>query len=193
MKLTHTATAPWPAAASAQPAYTRVAVTLHWLIGFLIFMNFGLGLSMETFPKHTLQNDTLLFFHASTGSLIFMLAVARLLWRMTHRPMPLPASVVSWQVTASHVLHWTLYVLMLAVPLSGYVHRLAGAHPVNFFGLGVLPVFVGKNEPLRLITDTLHEALVWMLALLVLGHLAAALKHRFIDRDGVLGRMLRWG
>jgi len=173
-----------------QHAYNNPAIVFHWLIALCIFMNFALGLYMETFPKHTPSNDAVLFYHASLGSLVFILAVARLLWRMTHRPLPLPPSIANWQVMVSHILHWTLYVLMLAVPLSGFIHRQAGAHAVNFFGLGALPTLVEKNEPLRLLTDTLHEALVWVLAALVLAHIAAALKHYFIDRDGVAERML---
>ncbi|MFJ2990727.1 cytochrome b [Collimonas sp. NPDC087041] len=176
---------------SEQRAYNNPAVVFHWLIALFIFMNFSLGIYMETFPKHTPSNDAVLFYHASLGSLVFMSALARLLWRITHRPLPLPSSVSNWQVTASHVLHWTLYILMLTVPLSGFIHRQAGAHAVNFFGLAALPVLVDKNEPLRLFTDTLHETLVWVLAALVLGHLMVALKHRFIDRDGVVERMLR--
>jgi cytochrome b561 len=80
---------------------------------------------------------------------------------------------------------------MLIVPLSGYIHRLAGAHTVSFFGLGNLPVIIGKDEPLRLFTHAAHETLVWVLCILVVGHLGAALKHGLIDRDGVLQRMLR--
>src|SRR5690606_36607142 len=97
----------------------------------------------------------------------------------------------TWQRGLAHALHWTLYVLMVIVPLSGYVHRLAGAHTVNFFGLGNLPVFIGKEEPLRLLTHTLHEALVWVLCVLVVGHIGAAAKLWLIDHDGVLQRMLR--
>lgn len=176
---------------SVRTSYTQVAIGLHWLIALLIFLNVAGGLYMESFSKGTPERDAVLFYHASTGSLIFMVAVLRLIWRLTHRPPNLPASIASWQQTASHILHWTLYALMLLVPLTGYVHRLAGAHPVNFFGLGYLPVFLDKNEPLRLLTDTLHETLVWVLVLLILGHIGAALKHRFIDRDGVFDRMLR--
>jgi len=172
-------------------AYNNTAIVFHWLIALLIFLNFAMGLYMETFPKHTPSNDAVLFYHASLGSLVFMLAVARLLWRLRHRPLALPDSIAKWQLTASHLLHWLLYVLMLAVPLSGIIHRQACAHPVSFFGLGALPTVVAQNEPLRLFTDTLHETLVWVLAILVLGHIAAALKHRFIDRDAVLKRMLR--
>lgn len=175
---------------STPTSYTKVAIALHWLIALLIFANVAIGLYMESFAKGTPERDNALFFHASFGSLIFMVAVLRWAWRLTHRPPALPAAIPSWQQTASHALHWTLYILMLVVPLSGYVHRLAGAHPVNFFGLGDLPVFIGKNEPLRVLTDTLHEALVWVLVILIVGHIGAALKHRFGDRDGVLQRML---
>jgi len=68
---------------------------------------------------------------------------------------------------------------------------MAGGHPVSFFGMGFLPMLIGKNEPLRLLTDTLHVCLVWALCILVAGHIGAALKHRLIDRDGVMQRMLR--
>ncbi len=172
-------------------SYSTVAITMHWLIALLIFSNVALGFYMASVPKNMPTHDQVLFYHASIGSLIFMLAVFRLGWRLTHRPPALPRTIAKWQRTAAHILHWTLYVLMLIVPLSGYVHRLAGAHTVNFFGLGTLPVFIGKDEPLRVLTHALHESLVWVLCILVAGHLSAALKHYLIDRDGVLQRMLR--
>lgn len=172
-------------------SYTRVAISMHWLIAPLIFLNVVLGFYMASFPKTAPTHDQVLFYHASIGSLIFMLAVVRLVWRLTHRPPALSPTIATWQRGLAHALHWTLYVLMLIVPLSGYVHRLAGAHTVNFFGLGNLPVFIGKDEPLRLLTHTLHEALVWVLCVLVVGHIGAAAKHWLIDHDGVLQRMLR--
>jgi cytochrome b561 len=176
----------------AQPAeYTRVAVAIHWLIALLIFLNIGLGFFMETFPKKAPGHDEVLFYHASFGSLVFGLAVFRLFWRATHRPPALPAHIPSWQQKLAHGMHWLLYTLMLAVPFTGYLHRMAGGHPVSFFGLGNLPVLIGKDEPLRLLTDTLHVSLVWVLCILVVGHLGAALKHQFIDRDGLIRRMLR--
>jgi cytochrome b561 len=168
-----------------------MAIAMHWLIALLIFLNVGVGIFMGTFPKSAPGHDAVLFYHASIGSLIFMLAVFRLIWRSTHKPPALPASISSWQQTAAHTLHWVLYSLMLLVPLTGYTHRMAGGHQVSFFGLGYLPVLIGKNEPLRLLTDTLHVCLVWVLCILVIGHIGAALKHRFIDRDGVIQRILR--
>lgn len=172
-------------------SYTKVAVAMHWLIASLIFLNVGLGFFMETFPKSAPGHDTVLFYHASVGSLIFMTALFRLFWRSTHRPPALPAHIPSWQQKIAHTLHWVLYALMFLVPFTGYLHRMAGGHPVSFFGIGFLPVIIGKDEPLRLLTDTLHVALVWTLCILVVGHVGAALKHRFFDRDGVIQRMLR--
>ncbi|MFZ0869241.1 MAG: cytochrome b [Rhodanobacter sp.] len=176
---------------SSPASYTKVAIAMHWLIALLIFLNVGVGIYMGTFPKSAPGHDAVLFYHASIGSLIFMLAVFRLIWRSTHKPPALPASITSWQQTAAHTLHWVLYSLMLLVPLTGYMHRMAGGHQVSFFGLGYLPVLIGKDEQLRLLTDTLHVCLVWVLCILVIGHIGAALKHRLIDRDSVIQRMLR--
>jgi cytochrome b561 len=173
--------------ATRRQPYTRTAILMHWLVAPLVLANLALGWCMVAFARDSFSR--VLFWHASIGSLIFILAVFRLSWRLTHTPPPLPASVKRWQVIASHATHALLYVLMLGVPLTGYVHRLAGGHPVSFFGLGALPVFIGKDEQLRLLADSLHKALVFVLAALVVGHIGAALKHRLVDRDGVAERM----
>lgn len=169
--------------------YARFAVVMHWSIAILIMLNLSIGLYMDTFPHNSTNFNGILFYHASIGSLIFMLTIPRLLWRMTHTPPALPASLPKWQASAAHVLHGVLYLLLFLVPLVGYMHRLAGGHPVNFFGLGELPVFLTRDEPLRLLTDTLHRALVLTLALLLVAHVGAALKHKLINRDGVAERM----
>ena len=172
-------------------SYTKVAIAMHWLIATLIFLNVAVGVFMEGVPKSDPKHDDVLFYHASIGSLVFMLAVFRLFWRATHKPPKLPPTIPSWQQNLAHTMHWVLYTLMLAVPFTGYLHRMAGGHPVSFFGIGFLPVLIGKDEPLRLLTDTLHVCLVWTLCFLVAGHIGAALKHRFIDGDGIIRRMLR--
>jgi cytochrome b561 len=170
-------------------AYPRFAIVMHWSIAVLILLNLSIGLYMDTFPHNSPPFNGILFYHASIGSLIFLLTVPRLLWRFTHTPPALPTSIPRWQAQIASVLHWTLYLLLFLVPFVGYVHRLAGAHEVSFFGLANLPVFITRDEPLRLLTDTLHRALVLTLALLVVAHVGAALKHKFIDRDGVAERM----
>ncbi|MBN3730975.1 MULTISPECIES: cytochrome b [Burkholderia] len=170
-------------------AYTRFAIAMHWSIAILILLNLMIGIYMDTFPHNSSQFNGILFYHASIGSLIFMLTVPRLAWRATHTPPPLPASVPAWQARIAGALHGVLYLLLCLVPLTGYVHRLAGAHPVSFFGITELPVLVGRDEPLRLLTDSLHRALVLTLGLLLVMHVAAGLKHKFVDRDGVAERM----
>jgi cytochrome b561 len=171
------------------PTYARFALVMHWSIAILILANLSIGLYMDTYPHNSPQFNGILFYHASIGSLIFMLTVPRLVWRATHTPPPLPDSVPKWQAQIAGTLHGVLYVLLFLVPLTGYVHRLAGAHPVNFFGLGYLPVLIGRDEPLRLLTDALHRALVVTLGLLLVAHVGAAMKHKLVDRDGVAERM----
>jgi cytochrome b561 len=173
-------------------AYSRFAIVMHWLIAILILLNLSIGLYMDTYPHNSPHFNGILFYHASIGSLVFMLTMPRLVWRATHAPAPLPSSVPRWQVRIAGAIHGMLYLLLFLVPLTGYVHRLAGAHPVNFFGLMDLPVFVGRDEPLRLLTDTLHRAFVLTLGLLLVGHIGAALTHRFVHRDGVAERMDFW-
>ncbi|KUY85247.1 hypothetical protein WS47_28600 [Burkholderia territorii] len=162
---------------------------MHWSIAILILSNLAIGSYMDSFPHNSPNFNSILFYHASIGSLIFMLTVPRLVGRIAHTPAPLPASVPPWQARIAGAVHGLLYLLLFLVPLTGYIHRLAGAHPVSFFELTELPVFIGRDEPLRLLTDTLHRALVLTLGLLLVGHIGAALKHKFVDRNGVAERM----
>ncbi len=171
-------------------SYTRTAIVLHWTIATLILLNIAGGFLMASYPKEDPEHNAILFWHASLGSLIFLLAVMRLGWRLTHQPPPLPGSIPVWQRGAAHALHWLLYILMLVLPFSGYLHRLAGGHDVSFFGLFNWPDIIARDEPFRVFTHNLHEALAWTLCILLVGHIGAALKHAFIDRDGVLRRIL---
>lgn len=175
---------------SAPRSYTKVAILMHWVMALFVLLNLSVGFFMETFANPSPQRNKVLFYHASIGIVIFTLAVFRLGWRLTHQPPSLPHSIPKLQQTAAHGLHWVLYALILVQPISGYVHRMAGNHPVSFFGLFNLPVLIGKNEPLRLLTDALHDGGGIIIAVLVAGHIGAALKHRFMDRDAVMRRMI---
>jgi cytochrome b561 len=173
--------------------YTRTAKLLHWLVALFILMNLVIGLRMEYFPgyKHTSPEwNGIFFWHGSIGALVLWLAVARLIWRAGHRPPPLPSSVPVWQVGAAHAVHALLYVAMLALPLSGYAHRVAGNHPVSFFGLWDWPSLFSADEPLRVRSGTIHLYLAFGLGSLLLLHFGAVLKHLVINRDGVAQRMM---
>jgi cytochrome b561 len=114
-------------------------------------------------------------------------------WRLTHRPPPLPATVKRWEKGLAHAVHWLLYALMILIPLSGWVFTSASPkrYPLSFFGLFPLPPFpVTQDKELSHMIAERHEQFAWaMIALLVL-HIGAALKHRFLDRDRTLDRML---
>jgi len=178
---------------SSSKSYTHLAKILHWLVALFILTNFAIGLRMEYFPgyAHTSPEwNGLLFWHGSIGALVLWLAVARLLWRAGHRPPPLPESVPAWQACAAHIVHALLYLTMLVLPLTGYIHRVAGNHPVTFFGLWSWPIAFLPNEALRVLSGTIHLYFVFGLGFLLFLHFGAVLKHLVVNRDGVAKRML---
>ena len=173
-------------------SYTRTAKALHWLVALFILINFAIGLRMEYFPgfNHASPEwNSIFFWHGSIGGLVLWLAVARLIWRAGHRPPPLPGSIPTIQVWAAHAVHALLYVMMLALPLSGYAHRVAGNHPVSFFGFFSWPSVFSPSEPIRIEAGTIHLYLVIGLGVLLCIHFGAVLKHKLINRDGVAERM----
>ncbi len=175
-----------------QAAYTGVAKIIHLVTALLVIANIVWGLRMEHFPgyKHGQPEwNDLLFYHASLGALIFWLTAVRFVWRAKHQPPKEPATMPAWQKLAAKLVHGTLYLVLIALPLSGYIHRMAGNHPVSFWGIFNWPVLIDPNEPLRLLTDKIHVGLAFVLIALLVLHLGAVLKHTFIDRDGILKRM----
>ena len=169
--------------------YTRIAVVLHWLIALLIFGAFPLGLYMSdlVLSPRKLQ---LYSYHKWIGITVLLLVVLRLLWRATHRPPPLLPGMPRWQEIAAHGVHHGLYLLMLAVPLTGWLMSSALGFPVVWFGVLPLPDLIGKDKALGEVLKQVHESLNYALLLLVLAHIAGAIKHQLMDRDGTLARML---
>jgi cytochrome b561 len=119
---------------------------------------------------------------------LLLLAVVRLAWRLTHQP-PADVAMPVWQARAAHAMHGLMYALFFAVPLVGWAMSSAHGYPVVWFGVLPLPDWVPKDEALAHQLEDLHAALAWALAALVVAHVAAALKHQFIDKDGLLDRM----
>jgi cytochrome b561 len=170
--------------------YTTTAIVLHWLIAMLIIGAFTLGLVMTDIPGFSPTKLRYYSWHKWAGVTVLLLAALRLLWRLKHRPPELSASMPAWQRSAAHGLHHLLYVLIFAVPLSGYFYTLAAGFPVVYFGLFQLPVLIAKNPALAETLKTVHYWLNMTMAALVLLHVLAALKHTFVDRDGTMRRML---
>ncbi len=172
----------------ASDRYTGTAIGLHWLMALLLVTAFSVGLYMADLPFSP-QRLKLYNWHKWAGVTILSLAVLRLLWRLSHRPpadIPMPA----WQARAAHLTHSLLYGLFFAVPLVGWAYSSAAGFPIVWFGVLPLPDFVPVDKALAESLKPWHGYLAWTLAVLVVLHLAGALKHHFIDRDGLLRRML---
>ena len=170
--------------------YSNIAIALHWLIALLIVGTFTLGLVMTDIPGLTPTKLKYFSWHKWAGVTVLLLAALRLLWRLKNPAPAYPATMKPWEKQAAHLTHGALYVLMFAVPLSGYFFTLAAGVPVVYFGLFQLPVLIAKNPELKEALEPVHYWLNMLLAALVAGHVLAALKHQFIDRDTVLRRML---
>ncbi|WP_420476774.1 cytochrome b [Noviherbaspirillum sp. ST9] len=170
--------------------YTLPAILLHWVTAFLIVCAFGLGLVMVDIPGITPTKLKYFSWHKWLGVTVLGIACVRMLWRLTHAAPPLPASIPVWQVRASHALHGLLYILIFAVPVSGYFYSLAAGVPVVYLGLIPLPVLIEANAEWKPILKQVHYALNMTLLTCVVIHVGAAIKHLVIDRDGVFRRML---
>ncbi len=175
--------------AAAAPRYTPPAMLLHWLIAALIFVLFPLGLYMSDLGL-SLRKLELYSWHKWLGITVLLLVVLRVLWRLGHRPPPLPDSVPRWQALAADALHRLLYLLILAIPLSGWALSSAAGVRVVWWGVLPLPNLLAPDHALAHSLAEVHKWLNFTMAAVVAAHVGAALKHQFIDRDGVLLRML---
>lgn len=172
------------------PRYTLPAILLHWLIGFFIIAAFALGITMVDIPGITPTKLKYFSWHKWIGITVLGLACLRLLWRLGHKAPAYPASMAGWQRSAAHGLHGLLYVLMFAIPASGYLYSLAAGVPVVYLGILPMPALISPDPELKSLLKPVHYWLNMTLLVLFFLHVAAALKHQFIDRDGVLKRML---
>jgi cytochrome b561 len=179
--------------------YTRPAMLLHWLIALGIIVNITLALSADSLPGNWVRG--VIDLHKSIGITVLGLAILRVLWRVTHRPPALPSTFQQWEQRVSHIAHIVLYLLMFAMPISGWLHESAwngaATHPMTlykvipWFRLGFimnLPPLL-KNH-LHDLFGTLHTAFAYALYVVLGLHILGALKHELIDRQSVLRRML---
>jgi cytochrome b561 len=171
--------------------YSTPAIALHWLVALLIVVAFPLGLYMHDLP---LSPDKLKLYsyHKWIGITILMLASLRAVWRLTHTPPPLPDGTAVWQLRASQVVHGLLYLLILAIPLSGWLMSSAKGFQTVWFGVLPLPDLIGKDKALGEVLAEVHEALNFTMLALVVLHVGAALQHHFIEHQPFLQRM-GWG
>lgn len=173
---------------AAATRYSTPSVLLHWLMAVLIVAAFVVGLTVSDMPLSPAKFKWIAW-HKWIGITVLALLALRLLARLLGNSPPLPHTMSPAARTVAKFGHLALYGLMLAVPLTGWLMSSAYGFPVVYFKLVQLPDLIGKDKALADTLHSVHVALNWVLAASVIGHLAAALKHQLIDRDGLLSRM----
>ena len=171
--------------------YSRGAIILHWVIALLIIGNFIGAWISEDLPRD--ERMVMMGYHKATGVMILLLTLVRIGWRLVNRPPALLDTLKTWEAALARVTHLLFYVLMVAVPLAGLgLHSAFGkGKPVSLFGLVDFPALpVGSDKPTIGLFHELHEVTATAMLVLFALHLAAALKHQFLDRDGTLARMV---
>ncbi|MDO9607355.1 MAG: cytochrome b/b6 domain-containing protein [Brevundimonas sp.] len=189
--------------------YSAVAIALHWGIAVCILSMIPMGLWMTAAieqPESQALAYRVFQIHKSIGFLILALTVVRIVWRLTHRPPALPGGMKRWEAFAANTTHVAFYALMLALPLTGWLYVSAGwavaqdralEVATSWFGLFPIPHLPGVGELAASVKRTLafqavgaHAAMAWGAVVLIALHVGAALKHQFVDRDGVLAHMV---
>ncbi|MBK7263201.1 MAG: cytochrome b [Rubrivivax sp.] len=170
--------------------YTPTAVVLHWLIALQLAASFALGLYMTELPTgvHKLK---LYNWHKWAGAMVFAVCLLRLAWRATHAPPP-PPPMPRWQVRAAAAVHAAMYLLFFLVPLLGWAYSSALGFPLVWFGVLSLPDWVPQDRELASALKPWHARAAWLLAALVVVHVAATIKHQWVDSDMLLRRMAPW-
>jgi cytochrome b561 len=171
------------------PRYSAVAQIFHWLIAALIVTQFVLAKMQEHLPIG-IHKLALLARHKSVGMTVLMLAVLRLLWRLRNPPPELPPGMTPMERALARGTHLAFYVLLFAMPITGWLMSSAKNYSVSWFGLFTWPNLIGKNEAAFDFLRTTHDLLSDVLFVIAVLHILAALKHHFWNKDDVLVRML---
>lgn len=173
--------------------YTTVAIFLHWIIAVSIILMLASGLSFDNIEMAKSFKFNLYQWHKSLGLLVLIAVALRILWRLFHQPPALPVSFPKWEAIASKLGHLGLYVLMVAMPMSGWALVSSSSYglPTIIFGAFEwphLPNMAGNGE-IHEIAESAHAVMAWLLLGLVFVHIAAVAKHIIIDKVNLLPRM----
>lgn len=171
--------------------YSRGAMWFHWTIATLILLNLPLGFFHDDFGPAA--RAWMMVFHKATGITVLALSVARLLWRLGHRPPPFDAAMHPWEALLARLTHWLFYLLMLALPLTGWMLSSSGGRAIDYFGLfEIAPLPVSRSEGAHDLFEGLHERLALAMIGLILLHVAGAAKHHLQGHRHLIGRMAPW-
>jgi cytochrome b561 len=168
--------------------YTRTAIVLHWLVAAIVIAEFAWGWWMQEIPKEPPGFRADAFnLHKSIGLTVLLLMIARLAWRLGHRPPALP-QMPGWNARLARANHALMYVVLFVLTIGGYLGSAWSGYPVKFFGL-VLPAWSPHQPVLKELASTVHVAASWVLGVAFTLHVAGTVKHALIDRNGMLARM----
>ncbi|MGC1301408.1 MAG: cytochrome b [Caulobacteraceae bacterium] len=180
--------------------YSTIAILFHWIIAALILINLYLGFRMGLVQG--LAKFNIFQLHKSIGITVLILSVLRLAWRLVNRPPPEAPGLQPWERVASLAVHWGFYVIMIGMPLTGWI--VVSTSPLNIPTLlyhtvpwphfpGVHTLAAGPKTTVNHAFDITHVVLAWGAVVLLALHVGAVVKHQFLDRHPVLGRMLPLG
>ena len=168
--------------------YGVVAKSFHWLLFLMLSFSIAMGNFLASLPKGP-EKMEMAGMHKSFGAIILTLIMLRLVWKLVNDSPQLPDGTTAGEAFSAKALHWVLYILMFAQPLSGIMMSQTAGIPVSFFGLFEFPVFLDKNPELAKTFLSIHGTVWIMLVIAVIGHVAAAMHHHFIKKDDVLKKM----
>jgi cytochrome b561 len=178
------------AAPGGAAAYDRISQTLHWLVAALAVTVVALGWAIAGAPRNTPQRDLILLLHRSVGLAILAATVFRIGWRWHRPPPPLPPVLPRLEIALARLTHSALYLLLLLMPLAGYLNAAAAGHAVNFFGVVSIPPLLSEKDRLSQVAIAIHLVAQYPLYLFIALHIAGALFHGAIRRDGIVERIL---
>ncbi len=170
-------------------AYKPTARYMHWIVAVLVISTFPVGVLMVDGGFSRPIQDSLYLYHKNMGVVILLLVVLRLLYRAMNPPPPLPDSVQGVQRLAAHGTHTLLYILLLLMPISGYIRVKAGGFPIEYLDAMGIPALVPVSKPLEETAKAIHGAARIALFALILMHIGAAAFHGIVKKDGVFSRM----
>jgi cytochrome b561 len=168
--------------------YTRVAITLHWLLALLLLGQIAFGWYLEEIPRGTPPRTIYVNLHKSTGLTFALIILFRLYWRLKHQPPPLTRAMPSWERRAARASHTALYACMLIMPLSGYLASNFSKWGVKLFNVVLLPPWGADDKQIYATFNTTHVITSYVFVALIGIHILAALRHLAM-RDGVFNRM----
>jgi cytochrome b561 len=169
--------------------YDRMMVVLHWVLAMGLFYQLGLGLWMEDIPKDPPGLRAEWFnLHKSIGICLGLLILWRLGWRVTHSVPAAPIGNTEFQNKLSKWVHRLLYLCMVVLPVSGFMGSSFSQYPIKFFGIPLSKLWDSSPEGKELFSE-IHEVTAFVMMIIILLHIAAAVWHQWVKRDGLLSRM----